>query len=223
MSEYETLSSESDPNYPAVLEPIIFESFPKLPRLFKDATATEKIDGTNAAIIVTEDGRIAAQSRNKLITPGKTTDNYGFAGWVDRNKDILIEALGPGRHFGEWWGSGIQRGYGLTEKRFSLFNTIRWCAHDAEPQPIPSGDPRVEKMQERLPACVSLVPVLYRGLFGPKHDENFIAKLRAEGSMAAPGFMKPEGIVIFHVAANVGFKKTIEKDEQPKSKALATA
>jgi hypothetical protein len=28
--------------------------------------------------------------------------------------------------------------------------------------------------------------------------------------------MKPEGIVVFHVAGNVGFKKTIEKDEEPK-------
>jgi len=30
--------------------------------------------------------------------------------------------------------------------------------------------------------------------------------------------MKPEGIVVFHVAGNVGFKKTIEKDGLPKSK-----
>jgi hypothetical protein len=31
--------------------------------------------------------------------------------------------------------------------------------------------------------------------------------------------MKPEGIVIFHTAGNVGFKRTIEKDDQPKSSA----
>jgi hypothetical protein len=36
------------------------------------------------------------------------------------------------------------------------------------------------------------------------------------GSKAAPGFMKPEGIVAFHVAGNIAFKKTIEKDEEPK-------
>jgi hypothetical protein len=28
--------------------------------------------------------------------------------------------------------------------------------------------------------------------------------------------MRPEGIVVFHVAAGVGFKKTCERDEQPK-------
>jgi len=29
--------------------------------------------------------------------------------------------------------------------------------------------------------------------------------------------MKPEGIVIYHIAGNVGFKKTIENDSIPKS------
>jgi len=29
--------------------------------------------------------------------------------------------------------------------------------------------------------------------------------------------MKPEGVVVFHIAGNLGFKKTIEKDEVPKS------
>jgi hypothetical protein len=29
--------------------------------------------------------------------------------------------------------------------------------------------------------------------------------------------MNPEGIVCFHTAANIGFKKTLEKDELPKS------
>jgi hypothetical protein len=29
--------------------------------------------------------------------------------------------------------------------------------------------------------------------------------------------MDPEGIVVFHVAGNVGFKRTIKNDDQPKS------
>ena len=44
----------------------------------------------------------------------------------------------------------------------------------------------------------------------------YIDLLSRAGSVAAPGFMNPEGIVMFHIAANVCFKKTIEKDEQPK-------
>jgi hypothetical protein len=43
-------------------------------------------------------------------------------------------------------------------------------------------------------------------------------KLVANGSYAAPGFMKPEGVVIFCTAGGQLFKKTIEKDDQPKGK-----
>ncbi len=68
-----------------------------------------------------------------------------------------------------------------------------------------------------LPACCSLVPVLYRGIFTTDACEAAIADLRANGSKAAPGFMKPEGIICFHVAGNFGFKKTLEKDDVPKA------
>jgi hypothetical protein len=37
-----------------------------------------------------------------------------------------------------------------------------------------------------------------------------------KGSRAAPGFMHPEGIVVYHVAGNVAFKKTFEKDQTGK-------
>ena len=41
--------------------------------------------------------------------------------------------------------------------------------------------------------------------------------LKRNGSQASPEYMNPEGVVIYHKAGNVLFKKTIEKDEQPKS------
>ncbi len=127
--------------------------------------------------------------------------------------------LGPGRHFGEWWGSGIQRGYGLQkgEKRFSLFNVGRWALHGTLPKRLPSSDPLVEKFQEVLPEICSLVPELYRGPFDTQKIDEVLNYLKINGSCASKGFMKPEGIVIFHVAGNLGFKKTIEKDEIPKS------
>ncbi len=127
--------------------------------------------------------------------------------------------LGPGRHFGEWWGSGINRGYGLPrgEKRFSLFNVTRWCLFGTEPQQIPTGDPRQVKMQEMLPACVGLVPILWRGPFSLDMVDDILGRLAACGSMAAPGFMNPEGVVVYHVAGNVMFKKTIKGDDTPKS------
>ncbi len=189
-----------------------FKEFPKMARLSRECIITEKLDGTNAQIyIVGEDDpdydpalathivggyALLVGSRTRWIKPGD--DNYGFAAWVKQNADELVK-LGIGQHFGEWWGKGIQRGYGVSDKRFSLFNTTRWN-------------------KENVPGCVSVVPELYRGLFDTITVDGWIQNLKLEGSIAAPGFMKPEGIVIYHVAAGIGFKKTIEKDEQPKGK-----
>jgi hypothetical protein len=125
-----------------------FIPWPKTRRLFREIVVTEKVDGTNAAIHVDAAGvAIAAQSRNRLITVD--ADNYGFARWVSTNADELGALLGPGVHFGEWWGRGIQRNYGLTERRFSLFNT---AAHEDLNATV--GSVRVGR-----------VPVLYEGTF----------------------------------------------------------
>src|SRR5687768_16084610 len=96
-----------------------FRPFGKIARLNRDVVVTEKIDGANALVAVGEDGTVRAGSRTRWIAPGD--DNFAFAAWVDKNIDAL-RGLGPGFHYGEWWGAGIQRRYGLTEKRFSLFN-----------------------------------------------------------------------------------------------------
>ena len=107
-----------------------FVAFPKIPRLSRRCVITEKIDGTNACIFIGEDGEFLVGSRTRWITP--ENDNHGFARWAYEHKDELL-GLGPGRHFGEWWGQGIQRGYGLKEKRFSLFNTSRWMDDAVRP------------------------------------------------------------------------------------------
>lgn len=193
-----------------------FQGFPKIARLSREVIISEKIDGTNAQILITEDGQLLIGSRTRWITP--QDDNYGFAKWVMENKQELLK-LGPGRHFGEWWGSGIQRGYGLSkgDKRFSLFNVSRWALHGTEPQLIPTADPRIEKYQEVLPECVGLVPILYKGMFDTVKIEEVLNDLKVNGSKAVKGYMNPEGIVIYHIAGNVGFKKTIKNDEVPKS------
>lgn len=173
----------------------VFQPFPKMARLSREVIVTEKIDGTNAQIEILENGDILVGSRSRYITPAD--DNFGFAAWVQQNREELLQ-LGPGRHFGEWWGRGIQRGYGLDERRFSLFNVERWGEGQA-------------------PACCHVVPVLWRGIFDTKAIEEVVAQLRHFGSRAAPGFMDPEGIVAFHTAANSCFKKTLHKDEVPKA------
>jgi hypothetical protein len=92
-----------------------FTPFPKLARLSREIVITEKIDGTNAQICITEDGQMFVGSRTRWITP--EDDNYGFAKWANANREELLR-LGPGSHFGEWWGQGIQRKYNMTEKLF---------------------------------------------------------------------------------------------------------
>lgn len=86
------------------------------------------------------------------------------------------------------------------------------------PQRIVTADPTIEKWQDVLPACVGLVPILFKGLFSTEAANEELSMLRVDGSRVAPNFMKPEGIVVFHIAGNVGFKKTIDKDELPKTK-----
>jgi len=179
---------------------IEFKEFPKIARLNREVIITEKIDGTNAAVVIDEDGTtISAQSRSRLITPDD--DNYGFARWVEDNSQELLK-LGPGHHFGEWWGQGIQRNYGMTEKRFSLFNVTRW------------------ENNPNRPACCHVVPVILRSDAKNGFDEcrGALLALAATGSHASPGFMKPEGIVAFHTASNMMFKATIEKDKEWKGK-----
>lgn len=175
------------------LESLEFRPFPKIPRLSRECCVSEKIDGTNASIWIDENGIIKAASRTRFITP--QNDNFGFAKWVEQHTEEL-KVLGVGSHFGEWWGLGIQRGYDLFERRFSLF--------------------RLPKDLTNLPNCVSLVPVLYEGLFDTKMIEQTLMTLKEHGSKAAPGYFNPEGIVIYHKAAGIMFKKTVLNDEKPK-------
>lgn len=146
-----------------------FRAFAKIPRLYSQCRITEKIDGTNACIVVSPEGVVSAQSRTRVITPG--SDNYGFARWVAQNA-VQLAQLGPGYHFGEWWGAGIQRRYGLAEKRFSAF----WGPG--------------------LPGLVGQVPVMYEGEFSDVVLRACLHELAQNGSVACPGFDRPEGVVV---------------------------
>jgi len=191
-----------------------FKSYPSIPRLEKAPIRyeiTEKIDGTNAVLFITrqeeeyapgedalpydnfveaDDGIwvVRAGSRSRWLSPGKTTDNYGFAQWVADNSVALFEAVGPGLHYAEWWGQGIQRGYGQATKRFTLFNPSRYpCL------PAAGGTPRL----------VDVVPTFSVGAMGINSSSNIddeiswaIDDANYRGSLAAPGWASPEGLVV---------------------------
>lgn len=173
-----------------------FEEFASISRLRRDMIVTEKIDGTNASVTILDDGRVIAGSRSRYVFDPK--DHFGFPAWVVEHTDEL-RTLGVGHHYGEWWGSGIQRRYGLDHKRFSLFNVSRW------------EDDSVR------PPCCHVVPVLLRWTFDTAKVQECLDDLAATGSKASPGFMKAEGIVVFHAASGKLFKQTLDKNDGHKS------
>lgn len=190
----------------------MFKAWPKIPRLTNEIYhISEKIDGTNAAIIIQplphiSEGKeptypqplytfytetadaygVWAQSRTRLITP--EDDNFGFAKWVKENADTLIKDLGPGYYYGEWWGSGINRGYGLDHKRFSLFNPTKQSS-----------------------VCYN-VPILCScEQYALMSDINACITTLKDGSVAAPGYMRPEGLVLYAEQAKTYWKVIIDK------------
>ena len=184
----------------------VFREWPKIPRLRRDCVITEKIDGTNGCIHIAEEGApiimgsgreipFLVGSRTRWIFP--ENDNFGFASWAFANAEELLK-LGPGTHYGEWWGPGIQRRYGIAQKRFSLFNRGRWN-------------------EENLPTpLVSVVPVVAEGLFSDALVEEALAHLFVGGSLASPGFMLPEGVVVYHTASGHLYKVLLKGDAIPK-------
>lgn len=176
-----------------------FQEFNSIPRIFRECVISEKIDGTNAQIFISDDLQtFRAGSRGRWITP--EDDNYGFAKWAEKNREELVTGLGPGRHYGEWWGPGIQRGYGVKEKTFSLFNSERW------------SDPTVR------PACCQVVPVLWTGMFDSNVVKEVAQNLDEKGSVASPGFMRPEGVVVFLKQSRLLFKYTLDGDGHKSAK-----
>lgn len=207
-----------------------FQKWPSIPRLSKERmTITEKIDGTNSAIRIrpfamdadpadtsittvvlqeTPDSPkgifdVWVQSRSRFLQPTKAEDNFGFARWVMDNAEDLVKILGPGDHYGEWWGSGIQRGYGLEkgEKRFSLFNAPRWM----ETIKVQPGSTAVHGL------CT--VPLLYSGDFEGGAISRLKQTLRLKGSQAVEHAFSAEGMVVYLREVNASYKVLLENDD----------
>jgi len=173
-----------------------FERFPKIKRLDTGLmiTVTEKIDGTNGQILIAGN-IIVAGSRSHFVYPASPpdSDNYGFAAWVLKHHEELLQ-LGEGRHFGEWYGHKIQRGYGLDTRHFALFNTFRPA--------------------DMLPDCCEQVPILYQGIYqGTEHLMQIWEDLIKTGSRAHNmcGYPRPEGLVVYFHELRTALKMPIWK------------
>ncbi len=163
----------------------MFEGYPKIKRLSSaDMTITEKINGTNAQMVIKEGVVVLVGSRKREICEGD--DNFGFATWVEANKAGLCEFLGEGQHFGEWAGPGIQKNPLCLEKKlFFLFNTHR-------------NPPEKFKAIGHLVPELRGVPVLHTGGFDLETIDNVLDVLIWEGSQVEEAGLSamPEGIVI---------------------------
>lgn len=227
-----------------------FEKWRSIPRLSKESmTITEKIDGSNACIVIApvsslgdlpevqdlktistwcyaqsqvnfifnaplalvetegidnySDGiwAIFAQSRTRFIY--LNNDNFDFAAWVYKNHIQLMKILGPGRHYGEWWGSKIQRGYGLKERRFSLFNASRW----ADTITVEPGSTSV--------SALCTVPILYKGPFDASQIDKWTAYMKL-GSKAVEHHWDSEGIIVDLREAGARYKILLENNDNHK-------
>lgn len=164
-----------------------FKAWDKIPREnpFK-VTITEKINGTNACIIIQNNEIIGCQSRKRLITP--EDDNYGFAQWVrDYEPDLL--GLGDGYHYGEWAGLGIQKNpHNLDKKHLFLFNTFRWNENNPN-----------------RPECCDVVPIVFEGLL----QEDTIQECLNDLEVYKKEGQTPEGVVVYYHAFRKYTKHTI--------------
>lgn len=169
---------------------IEFKAWPKIPRGSGESIViSEKLDGTNACIIIEEGYVVGCQSRRRLITP--EDDNYGFAKWVQKNACDLAK-LGDGYHYGEWVGLGIQGNpHCLPEKQFHLFNSGRW------------SNP------ENRPNCCHCVPVLFSGLNTIENIDLTLEDLWDN----AEGKYKPEGVVVWFTRTRRFEKYTFENQQ----------
>ncbi len=174
-----------------------FKSFGKIENINKfEFSITQKLHGTNAQIHIWKQNglyQIKAACRTRYLT--EQDDNYGFCKFVLANEDAIVNALGEGRHYGEWCGPGINSGEGLKEKGLYLFNWARWS-------------------DKNLPPRFYTVPLLYEGRELNLESINLIMdNLKANGSKLVSGYMHPEGIVI-----NIGgvFYKQVFNPEETK-------
>lgn len=86
-----------------------------------------KLHGSNAAIRIFSTGEVVVQSRTTIITP--TSDNVGFAKWVENNQKIWSELRFNFTNkpndsviiFGEFCGKGIQAGAAITKLQNRIF------------------------------------------------------------------------------------------------------
>ena len=196
-----------------------FSSIERLENIY--CVISEKIDGTNGLIEIQNKANnsntgsmiVKFGSRNRYIS--FSDDNAGFANFFrhyekkfkNMAKEIIASSYNedsqtdeiptenyPLRIYGEWFGKGIQRGYGLDDKYFMPFSSF-YAEHM-----IKAGIPNI------------MMPnIMYTGKFSLEVVDNCMNCLTS-GSFhnLITNYDNPEGIVIYFPKYNFRLKQTFE-------------
>ena len=148
--------------------------------------AKVKLHGTNAGVQITPRGEVAAQKRTGVLRvfdplndPFKTrteiitseADNAGFAAWVEKNSNYFSQ-LKSDSHitiFGEWCGSGIQRGVAISQLERKVFAVFA-IQYGGAGEEIAKLEIRPEVIREILPTHEDVFVLPY---YGEPVDLNF--------------------------------------------------
>jgi hypothetical protein len=193
-----------------------FKAYPKTHRIGTEQyTITEKVDGTNGVVYVHKakpaDFRVGkdrsyvkAGSRSRWLEDdgSKKWDNHGFGEWVMENERALIE-LPEGFHYGEWYGRGINRNYGLKDRRFMLFDYARY-------DKLITNNNILGDLIETETVLADVVTYDYLSIAIKLNS----ACLSVEGSVHVRGFSDPEGLIIRSKLRPAVYKYIIRKDEE---------
>ena len=154
--------------------------------LFRDVTISEKIDGTNAQVFVVAEDRgrrqpgrgLGGSLRKRTTSVSRRGSPIMLTSCASSAQDVISA---------EWYGRGIQRRYGLQDRRFALFNSC-------------TDGPRSARR------AAAIVPVLTTRTMGADVVSECLETLRSGGSLARSGFHAPGGIVIYHHASGGMFR-----------------
>lgn len=204
--------------------------------------AKVKLHGTNAGVQVYSDGRVVAQSRTQELVDG--ADNAGFARWVAEQKSrwaSLIDVV----VFGEWCGSGIQKGVaisGIGKRVFAVF-AVRLMASDeliVDPDMISAylpdlsdthvlpwfGEPIVVDWTASADSLSSVVEAINKDVHDVEENDPWVEKTfgvkgTGEGLVYYPAFDVRSPSLLLEDFSNLVFKAKGEKHKNIKTAAAA--
>lgn len=144
-----------------------------------------KLHGTNAGVRIKRNGEIFARSRTRTLTPDD--DNYGFAKWVEENKDFFTKVRAnvnaaykqwgelPVIVFGEWCGSGIMKNVAISSVERKIFCVFA----------IQIGEDDDDAIMLSSPEAIGL-------LLTPTHEDIFVLPWFDNGAMFGFDFNNKE-------------------------------